>query len=238
LRKYLIAAGAALIALSLTAVAFAQYPAPKPTANVSVTPKKAGTKNKPKPVGLGLEIANNVDSKVTAATIQIDLPSTLKMSGAGLTKCSKSVLEGQGPSACPAKSRIGSGMAHAILGPYTTTPGELTLDVTAVTGGKNNVYFHVAVRDLEVVGLLDGKITRNGRRLTMSIPNELKQPVPGTFSALADIDVNIKRTSKAVKSTGCKGGKHTIKTTLTFEPNPTPPPVNSASASDSAPCSN
>jgi hypothetical protein len=238
LRKYLIAATAALIALSLTAVAFAQqYPTPKPTADVSVSPKKAGKKNKPKPVGLGLNISNNRDSKVTAATIQIDFPKSLKMSGKGLTKCSKSVLESQGPSACPAKSRIGSGTAHADLGPYTASPAELTLDVTAVTGGTNNVYFFVQVEGTGVVGLLDGKITKSGRRLTMSIPENLKKPDGVTYSALVDIDVDIKRSSKAVMSTGCSNRKHTIKTTLTFEANPTPPPINSASASDSAPCS-
>jgi hypothetical protein len=239
LRKYLIAAGAALIALSLTTVAFAQgqFPTPTPTADISVSPAKAGTKKKPKPVGLGLAIANNRDSKVTAATIQVDLPSTLKMSGAGLTKCAKSVLENQGPSACPAKSRIGSGIAHADLGPYTANPTELTLDVTAVTGGKNNVYFFVEVRDTGVVGLLDGKLTRNGRRLTMSIPDNLKKPDGVTYSALVDIDVDIKKSSKAVTSTGCKARKHTVKTTLTFEANPTAPPVNSASASDTARCS-
>jgi hypothetical protein len=238
LRKYLIVAVAAFTALSLAAVAAAQqYPAPDPEMDVSVSPRDAGTKNKPKKVGLGLFIANNEESKTTASHIQIDLPSTLRISGKGIAKCAESTLASRGPSACPRKSRVGKGIAHALLGPYTDNPGNLTLDVTAVNGGAKRVFFYVAVRGTEVTGLLDGRITKSNRRLTMAIPESLKKPDGVTYSALVDIDVDITKGSGVVRSTGCKARKHTIKTTLRFEANPTPPPVSSASVSDSVPCS-
>jgi hypothetical protein len=179
-----------------------------------------------------------VESKTTASHIQIDLPNSLRLGGtARQAKCPARVLEERGPRACPRKSRVGSGVAHAILGPYTATPSELTLDVTAINGGPKMIFFHVQVRGLEVASKLDGKITRNGRRLTLAIPEELKKPDGFTFSALKDIDVDIQRGAGVVKSTGCNARKHTVKTTLRFQANPTPPPVSSASATDDVPCS-
>jgi hypothetical protein len=241
LRKSLIAAVAAFTVLSMAAVAVAQtqYPAPDPSSTVTVSPKKAGKKNKPKKVGLGLFIANNVESKTTASHIQIDLPSSLRIGAArGLAKCSASAIEAaQSTEPCPAKSLIGEGVAHAILGPYNTDPAELTLDVTAVNGGPKRVFFFVQVRDTSVVGLLDGKITKKNRRLTMSIPESLKKPDGFTYSALVDIDVDIERKSGVVTSTGCKARKHSIKTTLRFEANPTPPPSSTASTTDTVACS-
>jgi hypothetical protein len=241
LRKSLIAAVAAFTVLSMAAVAVAQsqYPAPDPSSTITVSPKKAGTKKKPKKVGLGLLIKNNVESKTTASHIQIDLPSTMKI-GANrrLAKCSASTIESsQSTARCPRASIVGEGVANAILGPYNADPSELVLDVTAVNGGPKSVFFFVEVRDTDVVGLLDGKITRSGRRLTMSIPESLKKPDGFTYSALVDIDVDITKKSGVVVSTGCKARKQTVKTTLRFEANPTPPPSSTASTSDSAACS-
>jgi len=220
------------------AVAQTQYPAPDPSSNVSVSPKKAGTKKKPKKVGLGLFIANNVESKTTASHIQIDLPSTMRIGSKDLAKCSAATIESrQSTSSCPRKSIVGDGVANALLGPYTADPGELVLDVEAVNGGAKRVFFVVEVRNTDVVGLLDGRITRGGRRLTMSIPESLKKPDGVTYSALVDIDVDITRKSGVVRSTGCKARKQTIKTTLKYEANPTPPSVSSASTTDSVACS-
>jgi hypothetical protein len=241
LRKSLIAAVAAFTVLSMAAVAVAQsqYPAPDPSSTITVSPKKAGTKKKPKKVGLGLFIANNVESKTTASHIQIDLPRSLRMGAArSAAKCSESRIEtAQSTEPCPARSIVGEGVAHAILGPYTENPGELTLDVQAVNGGPKRVFFFVQVRDTSVVGLLDGRITRSGRRLTMSIPESLKKPDGFTYSALVDIDVDITRKSGVVRSIGCKARKHTVKTTLRYEANPTPPPASTASTTDSVACS-
>jgi hypothetical protein len=241
LRKSLIAAVAAFTVLSLAAVAVAQtqYPAPDPTSTITVSPKKAGTKKKPKKVGLGLFIKNNVESKTTASHIQIDLPSTMRIGAArGLAKCSASTIESrQSTASCPRGSIVGEGVANAVLGPYNQDPGELVLDVTAVNGGPKSVYFFVEVRGTDVVGLLDGKITKKGRRLTMSIPESLKKPDGFTYSALVDIDVDITKKSGVVRSIGCKARKQTVKTTLRFEANPTPPPVSTASTTDTAACS-
>jgi len=236
LRKYLTAAVAVVAAFSVTAVAIAQNPLPNPSAVVTVSPKKAGKKNKPKPVALGIFVENARESKTTASDIQINLPSTLRVSGKGLKKCSLNTLATSGPSACPPKSIVGEGVAHAVLGPHNTTPADLTLDVNAIVGGPKNVYFYVKVQGVDVAGVLNAKVTKKGSRLTMSIPESLKKPDGFTYSALTDLDVDIKRSSKVVKSYGCKGGKYTTKIKLTYEANPIAPPVPSATATDNTAC--
>ena len=229
------AAVAAVAVLSMTAVAIAQTQAPQPTSKISVSPKKAGTKSNPKPVALGIFVENPAESKTTASKIQIDLPKTLRVSGRGLKKCSLSVLAQSGTDDCPPKSIVGDGVAHAIFGPHAASPTLLTLDVTAVVGGPKNVYFYVTVGSIR--GVLNAKVTNEGRRLTMSIPASLKKPDGVTYSALTDLDVDITRASRAVRSIGCSGGKHTVKVKLTYEANPVPPPVTSATATGSAKCS-
>ena len=234
MRKYLTAAVAAVAALSVTAVAIAQNPAPTPKATVTVAPKKAGTLARPKPVALGIFVTNTRESKTTASRIRIDFPRTLKVSGKGLRKCSLATLAAGGPAACPASARVGKGVAHAVLGPHNTTPAELTLNVTAVVGGPRNIYFYVQVGS--VAGVLNGKVTNRGSTLAMAIPESLKKPDGVTYSALTDLDVDIRRTSKVVKSYGCKNRKYTTRIKLSYEPNPVVPPVTSATATDTTPC--
>ena len=103
-----------------------------------------------------------------------------------------------------------------------------------VVGGPRNIYFYVQVGT--VVGVLNGKVTNKGSRLAMSIPESLKKPDGVTYSALTDLKVDIKRTSKVVKSYGCKNRKYTTKIKLSYEANPIAPPVSSATAKDTTPC--
>ena len=234
MRKYLTAAVAAVAALSVTAVAIAQNPAPTPKATVTVAPKKAGTLARPKPVALGIFVTNTPESKTTVSRIRIDFPRTLKVSGRGLRKCSLATLAAGGPTACPARSRVGTGEAHAIVSPHAPSAAEVTLKVTAIVGGPRNIFFHVDTGS--IVGVLNGKVTNRGSTLAMAIPESLKKPGGVTWSALTDLDVDIRRTSKVVKSYGCKSRKYTTRIKLTYEPNPVQPPVTSATATDTTPC--
>jgi hypothetical protein len=234
LRKYLIAATAALTTLACTGVAQAQNPAPAPELAVKLTPTKAGTKKKPKSGKVTLRIENNVESKTTMSKLQIDLGRNVKLSGRGLTRCDAQTIE-QDPSSCPGASRVGGGIANALVGPHNATPTQLTLDVDAYVGGNNLVYFRVEGRQIPVVALLDGRITKGGRRLTLTIPSHIMQPVPGVYSALVDLESTLSKKrgrNMLLSTTGCKGGQHTTKATLTYAPNPVPPA--STTASDTA----
>jgi hypothetical protein len=239
LRKYLIAATAAFTAMACTGVAHAQNPAPAPELSVSISPKKVGTKKKPKSGKVTLSIANNVESKTTMDKLQIDLDRNVKLSGKGLTSCSAETIEND-PSSCKPASRVGGGVAHALVGPHSATPTQLTLDVDAYVGGRNLIYFRVQGQQLQVVGLLDGRITKGGRRLTLTIPDNLREPVENVFSALVDLEATLskkKGKNYLLSTTGCKGGKHTTKATLTYGDNPIPPAQRTASDTATARCS-
>src|SRR3954453_14942685 len=105
---------AALAALAMVPVAVAAGGAG--TSITSGSPKKAGTKKKPRPTHITTFIKNNV-AGTTASKIEIDFPKQVKISGKGLAHCSLSQLSKPGGKAnCPATSKAGTGVSHAVLG--------------------------------------------------------------------------------------------------------------------------
>jgi hypothetical protein len=237
LRKYLIAVIAALAALAMATVAVAQ--SGDVTATTTVSPTKSGTKKKPKSIKITTFVQNNVPN-TTAAKIEIDFPKTVKISGKGLTACKLSKIQANGPSACPSKSKAGTGLTHAVVGPDRIP---LNFDVTAFVGGKNLVIFYIKQQGGTVSKALSGKISKGsggfGQKLVITIPADLQQPAPGLYAALVDLKstLGLKKGKNAlISSVGCKGGKHKFGAKLTFAPNPTPPPKSTASGTSTATC--
>jgi hypothetical protein len=238
LRKYLIAVIAALAALAVASVAVAADS--DVTSTTKITPSKAGTKKKPKSVKITTFIKNNVEG-TTAKTIEIDFPKTVKISGKGLTSCKLSAIQANGPSACPAKSKAGTGLSHAVVGPDRVP---LNFDVTAFVGGKNLVIFYIKQQGGTVSKALQGKISKGSgkfaQKLVITIPPDLQQPAPGLYAALTDLNstLSLKKGKNALVSTvGCKKKKHTFGSKLTFAPNPNQPPQPSASGTSTVKCS-
>jgi hypothetical protein len=237
LRKYLIAAMAVLTSLALASVAVAQSADVEATTTVS--PTKSGTKKKPKNIKVTTFVKNNV-ANTTAAKIEIDFPSTVKISGKGLTKCSLSAIQAQGPGACPAKSKAGTGISHAVVGPGRVP---LNFDVTAYVGGNNLIIFYIKQQNGTVTKALQGKISSASgkfkQKLVITIPADLQQPAPGLYAALVDLKSTLqlkKGKNYLVSSTGCKKKKHTFGAKLTFAPNPAAPPKPTASGTSTAKC--
>jgi hypothetical protein len=217
LRKYLIVAIAALTAVVFSAVAIAQTPAP--TMSVKITPKKAGKKNKPKNSQINLEIVNN-DPKRTLSKLTITTPKTFTLTAAGLTKCDDATLETGGPLGCPKASRVGKGIAHALVGVNGPNPTPLTFDVTPVVLGPKNIAFYLAARELPVNVVAPGKIS--GRKLTITVPDAAQQPAPGTWAGLVSLETTLgakKGKHYLASTTGCKKKKHAFSTVLTFVDN-------------------
>ena len=237
MRKYLIAAMAVLTSLALVSVAVAQSADVEATTTVS--PTKSGTKKKPKNIKVTTFVKNNVPN-TTAAKIEIDFPSTVKISGKGLTKCSLSAIQAQGPGACPAKSKAGTGISHAVVGPGRVP---LNFDVTAYVGGNNLIIFYIKQQNGTVTKALQGKISSASgkfkQKLVITIPGDLQQPAPGLYAALVDLKSTLqlkKGKNYLVSSTGCKKKKHTFGAKLTFAPNPAAPPKPTASGTSTAKC--
>jgi hypothetical protein len=176
----------------------------------------------------------------TASVIEIDFPSTVKISGKGLTKCKLSVIQAGGKSACPAKSKAGTGVSHAVLGPARAP---LNFDVTAYVGGDNLVIFWIQQQGGTVTKALQGKISKASgkfkQKLVITIPGDLQQPAPNLYGALTDLKstlYNRKGKNSLVSTTGCKKKKHTFGAKLTFAPNPAAPPKPSATGTSTAKC--
>lgn len=244
MRKPLIAALTALMALALTAVAIAQNPAPSIDVTATVSPTKAGTKKKPKSEKVNLTIINSKESKTSASKIEITFPSNLKLSTKGLKTCSVATLDSQGKAACPSGSKAGSGSAAALVNPSSAAPAPLNFDVTTYVAGKNLLAFYLQQQgtDSGVQQALPAKITKSGsgQKLTINIPGNLQQPAPGVYSALQQIknSLSLKSGKHAlVTSVGCAKKKHKIGVKISYVPNPTPPAASSASDSSNAKCS-
>jgi hypothetical protein len=238
LRKYLIAAFAAVLSLALVGAAVAQTE--DVTSTTKVSPTKAGTKKKPKSVKVTTYVQNNVPN-TTAEKIEIDFPKTVRISGKGLTACKLSAIQAQGKSACPSKSKAGTGVSHAVVGPDRVP---LNFSVTAYVGGKNLVIFYIEQQGGTVTKALQGKISKASgkyaQKLVITIPPDLQQPAPGLYAALTDLKstLSLKKGKNAlISSVGCKKKKHTFGSKLTFAPNPGAPPKPSATGTSTAKCS-
>ena len=237
MRKSLIAASAAALAIGGAGVAYAQNAAPSIVVNTSVSPSKAGTKKQPKAEKFTLTVTNNVsESKATASSIKITFPSTLKLSTKGLPQCTKSdaAIINAPTTACK-KSIAGTGTSHAILGPTTAAPLPITFQVIPIVG-KNQMLYYLNGPAVNTQAVLHGKI--RGRSQTITIPANLQQPAPGVYSAIQDLHTVIslrKGKHSLVSSSGCSGG-HKITVTETFVNNPTPPAAPSATQTGIAAC--
>lgn len=240
MRKSLMAAGAAVLALGAAGVAYAQNPAPSITGTASVSPSKAGTKSKPKSEKFTLKVTNDGASKTTAKSIKITFPSTLKLSTKGLTQCTKSdeVIVSQTPQKACKASIVGTGSANAILGPQSPTPAPVKFTVTPIVG-KNQLLFYLAGQGAVTNKyVLHGKIS--GKTLTIAITPDVQQPVPGVYSALVDLSSTLsKKQGKhyLISSTGCSGRKHKVPVTVGYAPNPVAPAASTASTTLVAKCS-
>ena len=235
MRKSFLAAGTAALALSVAGIAYAQTPPPSVDVTASVSPTKAGTKSKPKSETLKLAVKNNRESKTTASTITITLPSTLKLSTSGQDICKASDDDLIANVNTCKKSIAGKGSAHALVNPFAANPAQVEFKVVPVIANKQILF---VLTSPIAQAVLHGKIS--GKKLTIAITPELQQPAPGTFSALLDLSTNLGKTKGSkglLTSVGCKSKKHSIGVKVDFVPNPTPPAQSSATGTGDAKCS-
>jgi hypothetical protein len=237
-----------LASVAFTGGAVAQAPAPSHTLEMGVAPSKAGTSKKPKAVTrLKLGISNDQASKTTASRIEISFPKTIRINPRGFATCSERTLEERGTSACPSKSRLGTGTATAVLGPLSATPAPLQFKNTFFVGSSTRLHIFLEQVGGDVRKVLIGKISRAGgsygQKLTIDIPRDVQEPVPGTFSALSDIETTLSgRTGSGSRRhgifefRGCVGRKLNFRSKLTYVPNPTPPAATTSTATDTVAC--
>ena len=220
MRKLLMGALAASATLAVAAGAIAQSPESTFTARVS--PSKAGTATKPKNTTLGFGVTLNKPG-TTVEFIDLGLPKTLKISGKGLKRCTVDTLAAEGPSGCPAGSKAGApGTATALLGPAGPAQSELHFVVTPFVLDSNTLVFYVASdtgSGIAVQSPITGEITSRGHKLRITIPKELRQPVPGVDASLTSLNQSFSGkvgSHYLVSSNGCAKRKHKFTGKLTF----------------------
>ena len=241
MRKFLIAALAALASIALASVAVAQ--SQDVSATTSVSPKKAGTKKKPQAAKITTFVKNNIEGS-TASKIEIDFPKTVKISGKGLTKCALAEFAKPGGKAnCPAKSKAGVGITHAVLGPQRAP---LNFKVSAYVGGNNLVIFYIEQIGGSVTKALQGKISSaSGKYKQKLVIDDPAGPAAAHCRPVRrahrsqDARCSTRRARTASsRSIGCKKKKHTFGAKLDVCGQPEKPaPKPSASGTSTAKCS-
>jgi hypothetical protein len=219
LRKLLTVAVAATALLSIVAgAAIADPNDSQATLTVKATPTDAGTTKKPKNVKLSFNTKVNLP-QTTVGTIEVLLPKGLKFSGKGLKKCNADDLAASGITACPSGSKVGpKGVANALVG---AANAPLNLDVYPFAEDSNTFLFYLSQQGGGVQSVIRGEITSKGRKLTITIPLELRQPVQGLDATLVGLDQTFSGKVKknyAVSSTSCPKGGWEVGSRLIFSP--------------------
>jgi hypothetical protein len=219
LRKLLTVAVAATAMLAIVAgAAIADPNDSEATLTVKATPTDAGTTKKPKNVKLSFNTKVNLP-QTTVGTIEVLLPKGLKFSGKGLKKCNADDLAASGITACPSGSKVGpKGVANALVG---AANAPLNLDVYPFVEDSNTFLFYLSQQGGGVQSVIRGEITSKGRKLTITIPLELRQPVQGLDATLVGLDQTFSGKVKknyAVSSTSCPKGGWEVGSRLIFSP--------------------
>ena len=187
-------------------------------------------------------VATNNNSKRTLKKLDIQMPKTLAVSAKGFKLCNRAQLESSAdPSVCPKGSKVGGGIATALLGVNTATPQPLTFDVTAFVVAKDRIDFVLKGRELTLSLVSPGKVTKTkkGPKLTVQVPAQAQEPIPGTFAGLKQLDTTLKGKAgknNLIGSTGCKKHKQPFSTKLYFIDNGVTP-ATTITATGASKCS-
>lgn len=215
MRKFLIpTAAAAVLAVGTVEVATTLAQDSGPTSikvEAKATPNNGGTKKKPQ--------GHRVTAKVTVTTSgdvehpivesgEIYFPKGGKYQGEKYTKCSSSTLSRGGPSACPAKSKIGKGSGSASADTVEAGP-----QVQIFNGGKNLTLAYVTLqRPARVRATIAAKLTpMSGQwsyKLHFDVPQTLQvvAGIPVTLNNLTLIAGYTKAAKDIIATTSCGAG--------------------------------
>lgn len=207
MRKFaLLATAASVVAIPVAGVAYAATV--DQSINVTVSPTKAGTKAKPAPIKLKVDIktVKKVESETFATkTAVISFDKNIVFNTSSFKTCSKATVQANEGN-CPSGSKVGSGSAVGNALGQTQN-----LKVSAFNGPSNTLNLHVTgsaplAIDSVIVGKLGTASGKYGRKLSVTIPDNLQQPLPGVFATLTSFITTIdKKTSKGKPYVGLKG---------------------------------
>ena len=126
----------------------------------------------------------------TVASLDLWLPSQLRINLMGLRKCSRARLQAGGAAACPRASRIGTGSATAVWGSMSAVP-----TLALVYGGENRIHMLVrASTPFAINRVITAELAGTGGlySLLMTIPvPEWLQAIDGQAAAVTQIGSSV-----------------------------------------------
>lgn len=189
--------------------ASAQAADPKPVdmvqnLRVTISPSKAGTARKPKPAAIGVTISSPSPEPATTETVSVSFGKGVTFNNKQFPTCSlKTISANKGLSKCPKGSIVGKGSARAI-GFLSGTQVPETLSVTAVNSPGDTLQLYVnGTNPLPIAAPITGKLVKAsgkyGYKLNVTLPNELREVIPGTYAPLVYFHVDVKATTTVRK---------------------------------------
>jgi hypothetical protein len=190
--------------------------------SIKLSSTKSGTKAKPKNVGLKVTTtlkpaATDKNFATTKAVLFFD--KNLVFNGAKFKSCTAAAVQ-QSEASCPSGSKIGTGSAQGSALGITQN-----LKVAAFNGPKGkSLLLHVTgSAPLAIDSVMEAKLSKAsgkyGYKLTVPIPANLQQPIPGTYATLLSFITNVKGTASGapyVGLAGCTKKKLNFGGTFTF----------------------
>ena len=203
------------------------------TISGSTNPATKGSSSNPRPIGIkfGFQVSE-ADNKRPAVVEKY----TIRFGGTRVnpsvaSNCSKSTLTSRGPSACPSRSRVGTGFIENETG-STTNEADKSIQcnaaLTVVNHGSNNASIYVQGDPnqtdprrkcaIELAAAIPAKLrnTSTAAELSFTVPESLRHPgSPAISNAVKEVTSTIKRLTKNGKGFweargGCKDNKRQL----------------------------
>jgi hypothetical protein len=222
LRKLTLIAVAAVAAVMIVPAASMAAVQATQSMSVKVASQKAGTAKKPANAGkltITLNTTPTVAAPAFAATKAIvHFDKNMVFNKSKFASCS--LAQAQHHAAACNKAQIGGGQATAIVAAAGLNP---TLKVTAYNGPGASLWLRLQQPQLAIDSILPGTMSGDsgayGKKLTVTIPANLQQPLPGMYATLTSMTVAINKVSKGVPYValkGCTGGSLKFASQLWF----------------------
>ena len=219
MKKFAIPALAATAALGIAGTAVAVDG--KQFLKVSVSPSKAGTKAKPANVKIKVDtgvVPAATDKAFATTKTVLFFDKNLVFNNGKFPTCTQTTVQ-RAEGDCPTGSKVGSGSAQGKALGQTQN-----LKVSAFNGPNNQLLLHVTgSAPLQIDSVIVAKLSKGsgkyGSKLTVPIPKNLQEPVPGVFATLTSFVTSVKGTAKGVPYVGlkgCTGGKLNFAGDYTF----------------------
>ena len=259
MRKSLMALVALIATFAVAGIAVAQYAAPTATITGSTSGTKAGTKKKPTAVSVTTSFGYNAEqSRASADQIILNLPKNLVFNGRGLRSsqyCPATKINAQGVNSCPRGSEISvsnsprvRNSVQAVLFPRLIP---LNFTVRLFLGSRNEIAVHLVATtpgvniNKAIRGIVSAAGGSFGQKITIAIPPDLQQPVPGTYAGIKSANFTVKKLNigsgrnrhPLFGLNGCPSNRQLLfGVRMTFVNNPNPPAAGFAEARDTSTC--